>query len=42
VHPVAAWAWLLTATVLDEVAHPVVIRKLDRVETTEPSSFNGG
>jgi hypothetical protein len=42
VHPVAARGWLLTASVLDEVAQPIVIRKLDRVETTEPSSFNGG
>jgi len=26
----------------DENPQPIVIRKLDRVETTQPSSMNGG
>lgn len=27
---------------MDENPRPVAIRKLDRVETTQPSSMNGG
>ncbi|HEY7325227.1 MAG TPA: hypothetical protein VH520_10420 [Streptosporangiaceae bacterium] len=30
------------ATREDESVQPIVIRKLDRLETTEPSSMNGG
>ena len=29
-------------TLADDSLQPIIIRKLDRVETTEPSSFNGG
>jgi hypothetical protein len=29
-------------TAEDTAAEPIVIRKLDRVETTKPSSMNGG
>ena len=29
-------------TAEDTAAEPIVIRKLDRVETTQPSSMNGG